>query len=203
MTSFRAFTLFTVVLFLGSAMLTLGCVSTTLQLSGNHPARPNADAGIAADPAGILRPDAALYAATEEVVQLQQPNGTAENPYVGHGTIREVQDGVLVIQHDAIPGFMGAMTMPYPVGREVDVRTLTSGDQVLFDIEILDSGGYQILAVEELEGDAAAPGAGDHNHVDEPTSPEQVPPELQGDENHNPNSPDRSTAPFALSEEDR
>jgi len=106
MTSFRTFTLFTVVLFLGSAMLTLGCVSTTLQLSGNHPARPNADAGIAADPAGILRPDAALYAATEEVVQLQQPNGTAENPYVGHGIIREVQDGVLVIQHDAIPGFM-------------------------------------------------------------------------------------------------
>ena len=83
------------------------------------------------------------------------PAGTRADPYVGHGVIEEVQDGQLVIQHDAIPGFMAAMTMGFPISDEVDVESLASGDEIMFDIEMIEPDSHRIFRVERVVGGGA------------------------------------------------
>lgn len=49
----------------------------------------------------------------------------------------------ILVDHEAIPGFMGAMEMPYPV---VDVKSLDSvavGDEILADLVVTD--GHPVL----------------------------------------------------------
>jgi protein SCO1 len=45
----------------------------------------------------------------------------------------------LTVDHEAIPGFMGAMTMPYPVKDEHLLDNLSPGDQVT--AKVVSSGG--------------------------------------------------------------
>ena len=157
MTRFRIFNLILAMGILGAAALGAGCAPTTLRLAPDHPARPDAPAGVAADPASILGPNAALYQAAGAAPQdepLGTPDGTREHPYVGRGIIREIREGFVVIQHGAIPGLMGAMTMTFPVAREVDGGRLVPGDEVRFFIEMREPGGPRIFRVEEIEADA-------------------------------------------------
>ena len=86
------------------------------------------------------------------------PDGTRDDPFVGHGIVREVEDEPrrLVIEHGDIPGFMAAMTMAFPVAHDVSLETVQAGDEVRFEVEILDAGGYQIFTVTRPEG-ARAP----------------------------------------------
>ncbi len=98
-------------------------------------------------------PEPAPILVEEEVAEV--PAGTRADPYEGHGVIQEVQDGQLVIQHDAIPGFMAAMTMGYPVDTEVDVADLAPGDEIMFDIERLEPDGYRIFRVQAIESEQA------------------------------------------------
>ncbi len=147
-------------------LMNAGCVSTALQLPSNHPARPDAPSGrVESEPAAILRPDAPLYpsdalAATAEVEnrQLEQvagsnaddpaPEGTREAPYVGRGVIQMIGEGQLVIQHEAIPGFMGAMTMGFQIAAEAMNDSLKIGDEIIFKIEAQPQRGYQIFKVD-------------------------------------------------------
>ncbi len=147
-------------------LMNAGCVSTALQLPSNHPARPDAPSGrVESEPAAILRPDAPLYpsdalAATAEVEnrQLEQvagsnaddpaPAGTREAPYVGRGVIQMIGEGQLVIQHEAIPGFMGAMTMGFQIAAEAMNDSLKTGDEIIFKIEAHPQRGYQIFSVD-------------------------------------------------------
>jgi Cu/Ag efflux protein CusF len=50
---------------------------------------------------------------------------------------------------------MGAMTMAYAVAASVDVAGLGVGDAVTFRIELPESGGYRIFAVERADGGGA------------------------------------------------
>lgn len=136
------------VLFAGA--FSAGCVSTTLQLAANHPARPNSPSGLSGEPAAVLEPSAALYQDAGGGIASPAPDGTRANPFAGRGVIQQVREGELVIDHEAIPGFMGAMTMAYPLTDDVDVAALEAGDTVAFRIEIPESGGYRIFAVEAI-----------------------------------------------------
>ena len=151
----RSIDLIVTVLFLGMALSSSGCVSTTLQLAEHHPGRPDSTAGAAAtDVAAILRPDAALYQTVEakgKEASLATPDGTRAKPYLGRGTIREVADESLLIAHEAIPGFMGAMTMAYSLSKEVDTKGLVAGDVVTFAIEVPKSGGHQVFNIQKVE----------------------------------------------------
>jgi protein SCO1/2 len=67
------------------------------------------------------------------------PLGTRH--YELHGTViaMDRDRGQLVVQHDSIPGFMSAMTMPYAVGNAQDLAFLETGDEVR--AVVVDSGG--------------------------------------------------------------
>ena len=153
---------------LALAGMNAGCVSTTLQLASNHPARIDAPSGQAdPEPAAILRPGAPLYpseglagrAASEnhEHEQAATPDaedrtldGTREAPYVGQGVIQRIEEDQLQIRHGSIPGFMGAMTMIFPVAPEAMSETLEVGTEILFKIEVFPEQGYRIFRIEIL-----------------------------------------------------
>ena len=78
-------------------------------------------------------------------------DGTRENPYVGRGVITEVGETQLVIDHDVIPGWMGAMQMAFPVTEDVDLSGLAAGDAITFDVELEGVMGYQVFRVEPVE----------------------------------------------------
>lgn len=46
------------------------------------------------------------------------------------------------IDSEAIPGFMGAMTMPYPVKPEAELDKLSPGDSITADVVVADDNGW-------------------------------------------------------------
>jgi len=155
-----------VIALLAVLLMSSGCSSTALELPANSPARVDAPSGrVEIDPAAILRPDAPLYpsdgpaaSAELEIRQLEQvavskaddpaPDGTREAPYVGQGVIQRIGEGQLEIQHEAIPGFMGAMRMTFSISQEAMNDSLEVGDEIIFKIESHPEHGYQIFSVD-------------------------------------------------------
>lgn len=138
--------------------MSAGCVSTTLRIPSDHPALANAPSGrVESEPAAILRPDAPLYPDMEtrepergfaSSADDPEPDGTREAPYVGRGVIQRIGEDQLEIQHEAIPGFMGAMTMAFQVAEGAMSDSLEVGDEIIFKIENHPERGYQIFSVE-------------------------------------------------------
>jgi len=162
---------------LALVLMSTGCVSTALQVPSDHPAQIDAPSGrVEIEPAAVLRPDAPLYpsdapAAPAELEnrELEQvsasnagepaPEGTREAPYVGQGVIQRIGEGQLEIQHEAIPGFMGAMTMAFPIVEEAMNDSLEVGDEIIFKMEVHPEHGIQIFSVDVVgaESDEADP----------------------------------------------
>lgn len=61
-----------------------------------------------------------------------------------HGTVISVdrEGNSLVVDHDEIPDFMGAMAMPYPVRDGGELESLEAGDEVNAQVVVDDSGMY-------------------------------------------------------------
>ncbi len=158
---------------LALVLLNTACASTTLQLPSDHPARIYAPCGrVEIEPAAILRPNAPLYPSEARAAQPEgedrdpAPAGTREAPYVGQGVIQRIGEGQLEIQHEAIPGFMGAMTMPFPIAEEAMNDSLKVGDEIIFKIEVHPEHGVQIFSVDALaaESDQAPANETGHEH---------------------------------------
>ena len=71
-----------------------------------------------------------------------QPNNS-ENAaelkrYPLKGTIVSVDTGAhkATINHQEIPGFMGAMTMAYPVKNDAELQSVSSGDEITADVVV-------------------------------------------------------------------
>lgn len=81
------------------------------------------------------------------------PDGTREDPFVGHGVIEDVrvQERQIVLRHGDIPGLMPAMTMGFPVTEDLSLESVTVGDAVEFRIESRDIGQgapvYEVYSV--------------------------------------------------------
>ncbi|HYK42896.1 MAG TPA: SCO family protein [Thermoanaerobaculia bacterium] len=64
----------------------------------------------------------------------REPEASASaKRYPFHGIVRDVKNGGtdLTVEHDAIPGFMGAMTMVFPVRAPLEVRAaIAPGDEI-------------------------------------------------------------------------
>ncbi len=67
--------------------------------------------------------------------------------YEGTGTVREVLDDHVRIEHDAIPGFMDAMTMSFEVADPSLLEGLEPGIDVSFRIVV----GERSAAIDRIE----------------------------------------------------
>jgi Cu/Ag efflux protein CusF/cytochrome c5 len=68
------------------------------------------------------------------------------------GTVLSVDasNGRLTVQHQAIQGYMGAMTMAYRVGKRQDLQRLQARDEIRCDVVVSDSGGAYLENIEVL-----------------------------------------------------
>jgi protein SCO1/2 len=82
--------------------------------------------------------------------------GCRRNVYVGHGTVESVDraERQAVIQHEAIPGLMDAMTMSFDVPDPDVLDRLAPGRRVEFDLEVRDRS-FRIVGA-RAEGEAGA-----------------------------------------------
>lgn len=76
---------------------------------------------------------------------------TRDAVYEIRGTVVAVDIGrrILEINHEAIPGFMPAMTMPYEVADASLLQGLAPGDRVRGTLRV-DSRGYIITSLEKV-----------------------------------------------------
>jgi protein SCO1/2 len=63
---------------------------------------------------------------------------TQERQYDIHGTVVEVSGGQLKLDHEAIPGYMGAMQMTFPVSKPELLQGLKPGDHVHGQLKVTD-----------------------------------------------------------------
>lgn len=77
--------------------------------------------------------------------------GVADGVYEFRGVVVAVDVGrrILEINHEAIPGFMPAMTMPYEVADASLLQGLSAGDRVRGTLRV-DSRGYIITSLVKL-----------------------------------------------------
>lgn len=79
------------------------------------------------------------------------------------GTVVQVDktQGHLVVDHEAIPGFMGAMTMPYPVADASTLDRVSPGDQITADVVVSQNQVRleNVVVVKKSDGKASPPGA--------------------------------------------
>jgi protein SCO1 len=77
------------------------------------------------------------------------------------GKIVEVQSAqnTLIVDSQAIPGFMAAMTMPYPVRDARLLANLSAGDEITADVVIAPDGAYleNIVVTKKGAGDKGSP----------------------------------------------
>ena len=69
---------------------------------------------------------------------------TNQQFYEAKGVVQQLDpDGkTVVIKHDAIPGYMGAMTMPFVTKNPDELRGLRGGDAVTFRVVVTDKEGW-------------------------------------------------------------
>ena len=83
----------------------------------------------------------------QETSQLAPPTPGAEQEQRYHlvGKIVTVNaaDHAAVIDHQAIPGFMGAMTMSYPIAPSEDLSKVGPGDEITADV-VTSAGGFHL-----------------------------------------------------------
>jgi Cu/Ag efflux protein CusF len=126
-----------------AALSMAGCASAEMPLSAGHPARPQGP--------GPAPPEVAAALGPLQAPSPPEANGTRQAPFLGRGVIQRIEAGRLEIRHGAIPGFMGAMTMGFPVTEDVRVEALEVGDEILFSIEVPAGEGHRIFRVETVE----------------------------------------------------
>jgi Cu/Ag efflux protein CusF/mono/diheme cytochrome c family protein len=74
----------------------------------------------------------------------QRPPAVAVQRFKLAGTVKSVDAATrrLVVTHGDIPGYMGAMTMGYAVGKQEDLGKIAVGDRIRSDVVVNDSGPY-------------------------------------------------------------
>ena len=72
------------------------------------------------------------------------PAPPAVQTYEARGIVREIADDrrEATIQHEAIPGFMGAMTMGFPVKNPGELERIAPGDEVTFKLRVTETNSW-------------------------------------------------------------
>src|ERR1700730_1079119 len=72
--------------------------------------------------------------------------------------------GSVVVDAEAMPGFMDAMAMPYPVGERGELAKLGPGDEITADVVVTDDGDHleNIVITKKGEGGKTSPSSNLH-----------------------------------------
>lgn len=72
--------------------------------------------------------------------------GKSERHYDFEGRVvsKVSETHALVVDHENIPGFMAAMTMPYQVVRSVDLSNVEAGDRIKVRVVVHEDGRYEL-----------------------------------------------------------
>ncbi len=91
------------------------------------------------------------------------PSGPSERRYHLEGVVVSIdrQQQEIDVDHKEIPGFMGAMTMPYPVKSPIILTQLSAGDQITADVVVSGSQVWleNIKVVKKADPNAPPPPA--------------------------------------------
>jgi protein SCO1/2 len=97
------------------------------------------------------------------VVATEQPSKPSKQFKV-HGIIQEIKPGdqTVIVDHAEIPGYMGAMIMPFKVKEAAELTGLAPGDEIQFDfcVEELQSW-IENIRLTGKKGEVKAPGDGE------------------------------------------
>jgi len=70
----------------------------------------------------------------------------------------DTKNGFVEVDHEAIPGFMAAMTMPYPVPDTRTLAALAEGDEITADVVVTSEGAHlENIVVVKKGGRSKAP----------------------------------------------
>jgi protein SCO1 len=84
-----------------------------------------------------------LLAGAQSAENLCAQDATAAvRTFTAHGVILEINSAQVVIRHEAIAGYMGAMTMPFPVKSPDVLNGLARGDMVDFQLHVTDAESW-------------------------------------------------------------
>src|SRR5687768_5422469 len=101
---------------------------------------------IAAMFVGLLFAGCSQKTATPQSAQGTQTNNSAAAQRQVHktrGVVREMVSPTRArIAHEAIPGYMPAMTMPLDVKNTNELANIKVGDQITFDMVVTDDDGW-------------------------------------------------------------
>jgi protein SCO1/2 len=86
----------------------------------------------------------AVVSAEPAGLPLLNPNGTNTQTFSAQGVVQEVKsDGqILVIKHNAIPGYMDAMTMPFKLKGPAAGNGLQRGDEISFQLHVTENESW-------------------------------------------------------------
>jgi protein SCO1 len=89
----------------------------------------------------VLVVPASALAEADVPASQRHPNVFAR---AGRGIVQEVKaaENSLVIKHEAIPGYMNAMTMPFKVKDSRELSGLRVGDQICFQLHVTDTESW-------------------------------------------------------------
>lgn len=90
----------------------------------------------------------------------EEASGSAKK-YPFHGIVREVKNGGrdVMVEHDAVPGFMAAMTMLFPARGPAEVlRAIAPGDTIDATL-VVEESRYWLEGIRRKSGPAGASGA--------------------------------------------
>ena len=111
---------------------------------------------------------AALSGACRRAAAPEAPEAGASSPasasakrYPFHGVIREVKNGGadVMVAHDAVPGFMGAMTMLFPVHAPPGVLLALSAGDTIDATLVVEESRYWLEGIRRTRGPAPAAAA--------------------------------------------
>jgi protein SCO1/2 len=81
--------------------------------------------------------------------------------YVLHGSIVAVNrgSGNIVVKHDAIPGYMSAMTMPFRAANPQDLTFLENGDEISAQVVVTIEGAARLEQIKRIRRARVTPRA--------------------------------------------
>jgi len=79
-----------------------------------------------------------------ELKAAPEDSGTDARTYDAHGIIRQIAaDGrAVTIQHDAIAGYMPAMTMEFPIKNTNELHGISPSDEITFKLAVQENGDW-------------------------------------------------------------